>query len=120
MKKLWGGRFKKKLDKKALEFSSSISFDKRLAKYDVLGSIAHAKMLGKTKIITKSESDILVKGLKKILSSINEGKFSFDDSAEDIHTNIQNELEKIAGRTAEKLHIARSRNDQVSLDTRMQ
>ncbi len=119
MKKLWGGRFKKKLDKKALEFSSSISFDRRLARYDVLGSIAHAKMLGKTKIITKSESEILVKGLKKILLSINEGKFSFDESAEDIHTNIQNELEKIIGETAEKLHIARSRNDQISLDIRM-
>jgi len=118
-RKLWGERFKKKLDKKALEFSSSISFDQRLAKYDVLGSIAHAKMLGEKKIIKKSESNILVKGLKKILSDIEKKRFFLDKSAEDIHTNIQNELEKIIGKTAEKLHIARSRNDQISLDTRM-
>ena len=119
MKELWGVRFKKKLDKKALEFSSSIGFDQRLAKYDVIGSIAHAKMLGKKRIVSAQEAKTLVKGLKKILSDIKRENFIFDKSAEDIHTNIQNELEKIIGEVAEKLHIARSRNDQVSLDIRM-
>lgn len=118
MKKLWTEK-SKKLDKKALKFSSSIYFDQRLAKYDVRGSIAHAKMLGKRKIISDQEKKTLVKGLKKILSEIEKNRFIFDKSAEDIHTNIQNELEKIIGETAEKLHIARSRNDQICLDIRM-
>ncbi len=118
-KKLWGGRFKKSQDPEFEEFSSSISFDYKLAKYDCLGSIAHAKMLGKCRIISKVDSDAIVKGLNAILRKIQGGKFKYDSNAEDIHTNIQNILEEIVGKAALKLHTARSRNDQVALDTRM-
>lgn len=118
-KKLWGGRFKKSQDPEFEEFSSSINFDYRLAKYDCLGSIAHAKMLGKCRVISKADSDALVKGLNAILKEIQSGKFKYDPDAEDIHTNIQNILGEIVGKAALKLHTARSRNDQVALDTRM-
>ncbi|KPK42048.1 MAG: argininosuccinate lyase [Omnitrophica WOR_2 bacterium SM23_29] len=118
-KKLWGGRFKKGQDPEFERFSSSISFDYKLAKYDCLGSIAHAKMLGKCKIIPKKDADVIVSGLNKILRQIQSGKFKYDPTAEDIHTNIQNVLEAKVGKAALKLHTARSRNDQVALDTRM-
>jgi len=118
-KKLWGSRFTKETSLLADKFTSSISFDKRLAKYDVLGSIAHAKMLGKQKIIPKSEAEKIVKGLKIILEELRKQKFKFDLSAEDIHSNIQEALFKKIGKSAEKLHTARSRNDQIALDIRM-
>ncbi len=118
-KKLWGGRFEKSQDPEFEEFSSSINFDYRLAKYDCLGSIAHAKMLGRCRIIPKTDSDALVKGLNAILKEIQSDKFKYDPDAEDIHTNIQNILGEIVGKAALKLHTARSRNDQVTLDTRM-
>ncbi len=118
-KKLWGGRFSKPQDTEFEEFSNSMYFDYRLAKYDVLGSIAHARMLGKCGIIPKKDSAAIVKGLNAILNEVTSGRFVYDFSAEDIHTNIQNALEKKAGKPALKLHTARSRNDQVALDTRM-
>lgn len=118
-KKLWGGRFKKSQDPEFEEFSCSMYFDYRLAKYDVLGSIAHAKMLGKCGIIPKKDSAGIVRGLNSIMKEIDSGKFIYDFTAEDIHTNIQNALEKKVGKAAMKLHTARSRNDQVALDTRM-
>ncbi len=118
-KKLWGGRFSKQQDAEFEDFSNSMYFDYRLAEYDVLGSIAHAKMLGKCGIIPKKDSAAIVKGLNAILKEIDAGKFIYDFTAEDIHTNIQNALEKKAGKAALKLHTARSRNDQVALDTRM-
>ncbi|MEK6646727.1 MAG: argininosuccinate lyase [Candidatus Firestonebacteria bacterium] len=117
--KLWGGRFKQKATKLVEEFTSSINFDNRLAKYDCIGTIAHIKMLAKAKIISGSESKKLVISLLKILSKIETGKFRFDKNSEDIHTNIQKELFKYAGKIAEVVHTARSRNDQVSLDLRM-
>jgi len=119
MGKLWGTRFAKKTSKLTDRFTSSISFDKRLAKYDVLGSIAHARMLGKQKIIPAKNASLIVKGLKTILKEVNSGKFRFDPEAEDIHSNIQDALVKKIGETANKLHTARSRNDQIALDVRM-
>ncbi len=118
-KKLWGGRFKKSQDPEFEDFSCSMYFDYRLAEYDALGSIAHAKMLGKCGIIPKKDSAAIVRGLASILKEIKAGKFIYDFTAEDIHTNIQNALEKKIGKAALKLHTARSRNDQVALDTRM-
>ncbi len=118
-KKLWGGRFKKSQDPEFEDFSCSMYFDYRLAEYDALGSIAHAKMLGKCGIIPKKDSAAIVRGLASILKEIKAGKFIYDFTAEDIHTNIQNALEKKVGKAALKLHTARSRNDQVALDTRM-
>ncbi len=116
-KKLWGGRFKKKTDPLVEEFTSSISYDRKLAPYDIRGSIAHAKMLGRCGIITKKESALLVKGLRSIEKKIN--KLKIDAKSEDIHTAITNLLRKEIGKTADKLHTARSRNDQVVLDVRM-
>ena len=118
-KKLWGTRFSKKTSLLTDRFTSSISFDKRLAKYDVLGSIAHAKMLGKQGIIPKPDSASIVKGLNAIMQDLKNGKFKFDPGAEDIHSNIQEALLKKIGKAAFKLHTARSRNDQIALDVKM-
>lgn len=118
-KKLWGTRFSKKTHALTDKFTSSIAFDQRLAKYDILGSIAHAKMLGKQKIISAKDSRKIVSGLNAILKNVISGKFKFDPGAEDIHSNIQELLIKKIGLPAHKLHTARSRNDQIALDIRM-
>jgi len=120
MEKLWGGRFKKNINKEMEEFISSLSFDKKLVKYDLLGSIAHAQMLGKCKIITKEEKDKIVKGLQEILKEVQEGKLEIiNGEAEDIHSWVENKLKEKIGAVAGKLHTARSRNDQIALDERM-
>jgi argininosuccinate lyase len=119
MTKLWGARFTKKSDPWADLFTFSISYDHRLAKYDVIGSMAHAQMLGKQGIIPKSDAAKIAAGLKKILALIESGKFRYDPKAEDIHTDIQNRLKAIIGKPADKLHTARSRNDQVVLDMKL-
>jgi len=118
-KKLWGTRFGKKTNALTDKFTSSIAFDQRLAKYDILGSIAHAKMLGKQKIIPAKDCQQIVKGLNMILKDVIRGKFKFDPGAEDIHSNIQELLAKKIGEPAHKLHTARSRNDQIALDIKM-
>ncbi|GAW90847.1 argininosuccinate lyase [Calderihabitans maritimus] len=117
--KLWGGRFTKETDKKVDEFHSSISFDQRLYRQDILGSMAHARMLGTCGIISQEEADKIIKGLEEVLQDIEEGKVEFDITAEDIHMNIERLLIAKIGDTGKKLHTARSRNDQVALDTRM-
>jgi len=119
MSKLWGARFEKKSDPLADQFTFSISYDHRLAKYDVAGSIAHAQMLGKQGIIGKSDASKIITGLKKIFLQIEAGKFKYDPKAEDIHTDIQNRLKALIGKPADKLHTARSRNDQVVLDMKL-
>jgi argininosuccinate lyase len=119
MAKLWGSRFKKKTHILADRFTSSIAFDSRLARHDILGSIAHTKMLAKKKIIPVKDANQIVEGLKEILKDVEKKKFKFDFSAEDIHTNIQNALSKKIGKAANGLHTARSRNDQIALDIRM-
>jgi len=117
--KLWGGRFKKKTDPLVEEFTRSIQFDKKLAEYDCIGSIAHAKMLAKCGIVPKKHAVKIASGLNSILKEIKSGKFKIDKTSEDIHTVIQNALDKKIGNPSAMLHTARSRNDQVSLDTRM-
>jgi argininosuccinate lyase len=120
MEKLWGGRFKKNINREMEKFVSSLSFDKKLVKYDLLGSIAHAQMLGKCKIISKEERNKIVEGLKQILKEVQEGKVKIiAKEAEDIHSWAENKLKEIIGTVAGKLHIARSRNDQIALDERM-
>jgi len=102
------------------KFISSLSFDKKLVKYDLLGSIAHAQMLGKCKIIIKEEKDKIVEGLKQILKEVQENKLEITaGEAEDIHSWAENKLKEKIGTVAGKLHIARSRNDQIALDERM-
>ncbi|MDP2924273.1 MAG: argininosuccinate lyase [Candidatus Omnitrophota bacterium] len=119
MKKLWGTRFPKKTNILTDRFTSSLSFDKRLAKYDILGSIAHAKMLGRQSIISAKDANSIIKGLKSLLKEVERGNFKFNKKAEDIHSNIQDALFKRIGEAAHKLHTARSRNDQIALDIRM-
>jgi len=116
---LWEGRFKKGIDSRTNDFNSSIKFDYRMYKEDILGSIAHAKMLGKQDIISKEESDKIVDELNNILNDIEDGKLEIDFNAEDIHMFIETELTKRIGDTGKRLHTARSRNDQVALDIRM-
>ncbi len=117
--KMWAGRFSKELDKRVNDFNSSISFDARMYKQDIRGSIAHATMLGDTGIIDKSESEKIVEGLTGILNDIDEGKLMFDPNAEDIHMFVEQVLTERLGDVGKKLHTARSRNDQVALDLRM-
>lgn len=117
--KLWTGRFKKEISKTTNDFNSSISFDSRMYKEDITGSIAHATMLGQCGIIEKEQADIICKGLQEILADIESGKLSIDMEAEDIHTFIEGELTKRLGDNGKRLHTARSRNDQVALDVRL-
>ncbi len=117
--KPWSGRFKEKTDKLVEEFTQSIAFDKRLYKHDILGSIAHAKMLARVDIITKEESEKIIKGLEEIRKEIEDGRFVFSISLEDIHMNIEKRLIEKIGETGEKLHTGRSRNDQIALDLRL-
>ncbi len=114
--KPWGGRFKKRTHKLAEEYTSSIHIDKRLYREDIEGSIAHAKMLGKQGIISKQESQKIVKALEEIRGEIERGKFPFREELEDIHLNIEKRLIEKIGDVGGKLHTARSRNDQIALD----
>ena len=100
-------------------FTSSIAADFRLAKHDVIGSIAHATMLGRCGIVSRSDAARLVKGLKRLLQRIERGQVRPDPSAEDVHSQVQTMLERLIGPVAQKLHTARSRNDQVALDLRL-
>ncbi|MBR2489437.1 MAG: argininosuccinate lyase [Clostridia bacterium] len=119
MDKMWAGRFEKALNKEADDFNSSIHFDSRMYKQDIIGSIVHAKMLGDKGIITESEKAEIINGLSGILEDIENGKLAFNMDAEDIHMFIESELTKRIGDSGKKLHTARSRNDQVALDIRL-
>ena len=119
MKKPWAGRFKEKTEKTVEVFTSSVPFDRRLWKYDIEGSIAHAKMLKKQKIISSGDAELILRGLGKIRQKIQRGKFTFNVDLEDIHMNIEHALIKEIGVTGGKLHTARSRNDQIALDLRL-
>jgi len=118
-KKPWGGRFTKQTAASVESFTESVSFDWRLYKYDIEGSIAHATMLAGCKLITENEKVVIVKGLNEILSEILAGKFEFKESLEDVHMNIESALIERIGEAGKKLHTARSRNDQVALDLRL-
>lgn len=114
--KLWGGRFEKSTDEMINEFQASINFDKRMYREDIQGSIAHAKMLAKCKIISEDDSEKIIAGLENILAQIDSGKFNFSVELEDIHMNIEKALTDNIGEAGGRLHTARSRNDQVALD----
>ena len=118
-KKLWDGRFSEKTDIMVEDFTSSIDIDKRLYSYDIKGSIAHCRMLAKTSIISEEDASSLIEGLGVIKREIDRGDFQFDKSLEDIHMHIETRLIEKVGKVAQKLHTARSRNDQVALDVRM-
>lgn len=119
MKKLWEGRFKESINKLAEEFNASIGFDYKLYAYDILGSQAHAKMLGAVGILTADESETIISALDEIKQEIENGEFEFVVSKEDIHTHIEHRLVEKTSDIGKKLHTARSRNDQVALDIRL-
>jgi len=113
------GRFHKEADKLAAAYTASISFDWRLYRHDIAGSIAHTKMLAKLGIVSKKEAEIIIKGLTSIADEIEQGKFQFKPELEDIHMNIEARLIEKVGEAGSKLHTARSRNDQMALDLRL-
>jgi argininosuccinate lyase len=117
--KPWSGRFTQPTDKFVEEFTASIAFDQRLYRYDILGSIAHARMLARQGIITAAEAAQIVAGLEGIRTDIDAGQFAFKVSLEDIHMNVEARLIERIGPVGGKLHSARSRNDQVALDVRL-
>ena len=119
MAQLWGGRFTQKTDDLVYKFNASISFDKRMLRQDILGSIAHAEMLGKTGVITAQDSEAIVKGLKGILDDSLSGKIDISEEYEDIHSFTESVLTDRIGDAGKRLHTGRSRNDQVALDMRM-
>lgn len=119
MEKMWAGRFKSRLDESANEFNSSIAVDSRMLECDIEGSIAHASMLGATGIIDVKDSEKIIDGLSSILSDVQRGASKIDFEAEDVHMFVEAELTKRLGEIGKRLHTARSRNDQVALDTRM-
>jgi argininosuccinate lyase len=118
-KKLWGGRFQSHTDVAVDQFLASIHFDAVLAPMDILGSMAHAEMLAHCKIISVEEAAQLQKGLQSIAQKIAAGEAVFSTADEDVHMNIERMLTDMVGEVAGKLHTARSRNDQVALDTHL-
>ncbi len=117
--RLWGGRFGEDPAELAHRFTASLSVDKRLAEYDIAGSIAHVRMLGKCGILRRDEAQQLAAGLEKVRAALANGEVEFDSASEDIHTEVERLLSREVGELAGKLHTARSRNDQVALDLRL-
>ena len=117
--KLWGGRFTEQTAASVESFTESISYDWRLYRHDIMGSKAHARMLAKQGLISAAERDAIITGLSEIEEEIKAGRFQFRVDLEDIHMNIEQALTDKIGAAGEKLHTARSRNDQVALDIRL-
>ncbi|MBD1832478.1 argininosuccinate lyase [Cyanobacteria bacterium FACHB-472] len=117
--KTWSQRFESALHPAIARFNASIGFDIELIEYDITGSIAHAKMLAKTGIISKEEGEQLVAGLEQIRQEYRLGEFNPGIDAEDIHFAVEHRLTQLVGDAGKKLHTARSRNDQVGTDTRL-
>lgn len=119
MAQLWGGRFTKETDRLVYNFNASLSFDKRLYKQDIKGSMAHASMLAKQGILTELEKEEILSGLQEILKDIESGKLEFSPEYEDTHSFVEANLIARKGDAGKKLHTGRSRNDQVALDMKM-
>ena len=119
MAQLWGGRFTKETDQLVYNFNASLSFDKKLYKQDIQGSMAHVKMLAKQEILTEKEKDEILRGLKGILQDIENKKLEFSPEYEDIHSFVEANLIQRTGDVGKKLHTGRSRNDQVALDMKL-
>lgn len=115
----WGGRFNEPVDAFVARFTASVDFDKRLYKHDIMGSIAHAKMLAEVGVLSAVERDAIINGLTQIEQEIEQGKFEWRVDLEDVHMNIEAKLTERIGVTGKKLHTGRSRNDQVATDIRL-
>ena len=118
-KKLWGGRFRGKTHPLMERLGVSVHFDCRLAPYDIRAGIAHARMLGRCGILSRKDSDTIVRGLQGLLREVEEGRIQWDPTLEDVHTNIEALLVQRIGETGKRLHTGRSRNDQVATDVRL-
>lgn len=118
-KALWGGRFSESTDAFVQAFTASVGFDQRMAREDIEGSIAHASMLKEQGILTRTDCQTIVEGLRQIESEIQAGDFSWSIACEDVHMNIESRLIDLIGNTGKKLHTGRSRNDQVATDIRL-
>jgi len=119
MKPLWSGRFGDGADHSTLSFTSSLDLDQRILRYDVRGSLAHARMLGRQAILTAAEAKEIVAGLERILEEVDQQRFPWPSDAEDVHTVVEQRLRDLVGDVAGKLHTGRSRNDQIALDLRL-
>ncbi len=117
--KPWGGRFTAPTDEFVEHFTQSVSYDKRLAHYDIMGSIAHVRMLARAKVIEQGECDRIIEGLSEIDKDIEAGCFNWSTGLEDVHMNIETALVEKIGDVGKKLHTGRSRNDQVATDIRL-
>jgi len=117
--KPWSGRFKEPVDERVKRFTASVDLDRRLAKQDIVGSLAHARMLAATGIISKRDLTAIERGLARIRREIEDGAFSWSVDAEDVHLNIERRLTALVGEPGKRLHTARSRNDQVATDLRL-
>lgn len=118
-KKVWGGRFKENINEIVDAFNSSLDFDKRLFSQDITGSMAHCRMLAKQNIISEDDASSIIGALAEIKREIARGEFSVGEDHEDIHSMVEKALIDKVGQLGEKLHAARSRNDQVALDVRL-
>ncbi|HUL39479.1 MAG TPA: argininosuccinate lyase [Methanomassiliicoccales archaeon] len=118
-KALWSGRFKGGMSHDTLSFTSSLGVDSRMAWYDIVGSMAHARMLGKQGILPMKDIDLILGGLRDLLAALECGELDLDDGLEDVHTNVEAALTERIGEAGGRLHTARSRNDQVATDFRM-
>ena len=118
-KPLWSGRFETGLDRSMLWFTSSLELDHRIVRYDVRGSLAHARMLGRQGVLTAAEAKQIVDALERILEEIDQKRFPWPSESEDVHTVVEQRLRDIVGEVAGKLHTGRSRNDQIALDLRL-
>ena len=112
-------RFEKEMDKKVAQFTSALPLDRRLYREDIAGSVAHARMLARQGIIPQKDADLIIEGLASIQEEIEQGRFEFKAELEDIHMNIEARLVEKVGEAGEKLHTARSRNDQIAVDLRL-
>ena len=117
--KAWGGRFRHKTNRLVESFTVSVTVDRRLYAYDIQGSIAHCKTLGKARVLTASETRTIVRGLESVKAELDRGRFRFTRQDEDIHMAIERRLTELIGPLGGKLHTGRSRNDQVALDVRL-
>jgi len=117
--KAWSGRFAEPVDRLARRFTASVSFDRRLAEFDIQGSVAHARMLSRCGILPKADLEAIEAGMTRIASEIREGRFEWSEAREDVHLNIEHRLTELVGDAGKRLHTARSRNDQVATDMRL-
>src|SRR3954468_14287513 len=118
-RQLWSGRFTEPVDERVKRFTASVDLDRRLAKQDITGSLAHARMLAAAGVISKRDLTAIERGLGRIRREIDAGSFKWSLDAEDVHLNIERRLTALVGEPGKRLHTARSRNDQVATDLRL-